>query len=1211
MHEKDILEWKEEDRMFLETHNFQVMLDQVRCKPYVTFVGVPGSGKTATARHIALKLQKEGYEILPITDTNKIEDYCNVSSPQVFVIDDVLGVYGLMQFELHTINKYSKRLTNPFNPKTKILMTCRQAVFSYKKLSDSVLMKKENIVFLHSEENELTDEDKRNLLAQFNLGRNFLTSDQLASSSNMFPLLCKLYSCKKELQSYGANFFRIPVYCIIKHMNSLKIHNEIHYAALVLLMANKNRLSKKILDNEDEETIEIRKNEESFEDMRRSILIKCEKPAAHSYELINALKEMKGTYTKKRGREFTFFHDSLFEIIAYHFGCKNQELILKYARSNYIANHIKVDKENSRKRKREIDCEEDKAREKNDESETSIDLHITLHKEHYEKLAERLFKDLQNGEFYDVFGNEALKSPSILQYFIAIMEKKSYEDLYNLLLSVGEKSSKTCNWEYEQKEKGANDKQYMNMRTRGHGCLMSEIKIDGQWRSIVRGISWVIFFGHHQLLQRFLHILQENEKIDDLFLYTFNERLQPYSNTDQDITEEDNSLNHSMVVRSFKNPEQASEDPTDIDIDRETEHSPNSDTSGDGYLYGLFHFDIDSEASSDIDSDTDDLYDETDSDTSVYPNDDPVVNEQCRLLCLGCHSGDLTTVQILLEHVDSHVLNNCFENSYHDEHALIIACEYGYLDIAMKLLEKGAMVNIKTVCERPLTAACENGDINIVRTLLSRGAKVNKANGLSYTPLQRACAGGHTMVVEELIKEGANVNLNVPLLDACSEGHLCIVRQLIKMKANVNCERFEKTPLLVACEEGNIDIVKELITAGADVNLKLNEKKTPLIAAIDGGYFNVLKTLLMSGAKIDHKDKATPTFPSFWDHLIVVKRLIEMESSFDINDTNETSIIAECYNGNVKKIIQYEADVNIKDKDKTPLLVACYKANKDLVKELIKMGASVNLGNDFISPLEVACYEGHLNIVKEFKEAFDSNKISNVEKAIIGACFFGHLSVVKELIAWHVEVNLKHEKETPLTTACYMGHLNIVNELIKAGADINLSGGNSTPYTAAFDGNHKGIVFELIKTGINVNQCHGNKTPLTTAYETKSWTVVRELIKAGANVNLSDGNKTPLTAACEMGNWMVVRAMIKDGARVNQSDGNKTPLTTACERGHMKVVHELIKAGANVNKSDGHKTPLTAAYENGNLNVINELEKANADVNQIKIHSKSTDIPQN
>lgn len=334
MHEKAILEWKEEDRMFLETHNFQVMLDQIRCKPYVTFVGVPGSGKTATARHIALKLQKKGYEILPITDTNKIEDYCNFSSPQVFVIDDVLGVFGLKQFELDTINKYSKRLTNPLNPKTKILMTCRQAVFSHKKLSDSVLMKKENIVFLHSEENALTDEDKRNLLAQFNLGRNFLTSDQLASSSNMFPLLCKLYSSKKELQSYGAKFFRIPVFCIIKGMDSLKIHNEIHYAALVLLMANKNRLSKKILDNEDEETIEIRKNEESFEEMRRSILIKCEKPAAHSYELINALKEMKGTYTKKRGREFTFFHDSLFEIIAYHFGCKNQELILKYARSN-------------------------------------------------------------------------------------------------------------------------------------------------------------------------------------------------------------------------------------------------------------------------------------------------------------------------------------------------------------------------------------------------------------------------------------------------------------------------------------------------------------------------------------------------------------------------------------------------------------------------------------------------------------------------------------------------------------------------------------------------------------------------------------------------------------------------------------------------------------------------------------------------------------
>lgn len=70
VYERDISKWIEEDNIFLETHNFPAMLNQVRKQPYVTFVGVPGSGKTATVRHIALILQKEGYEILPTVDKN-------------------------------------------------------------------------------------------------------------------------------------------------------------------------------------------------------------------------------------------------------------------------------------------------------------------------------------------------------------------------------------------------------------------------------------------------------------------------------------------------------------------------------------------------------------------------------------------------------------------------------------------------------------------------------------------------------------------------------------------------------------------------------------------------------------------------------------------------------------------------------------------------------------------------------------------------------------------------------------------------------------------------------------------------------------------------------------------------------------------------------------------------------------------------------------
>uniref|UniRef100_A0A8W8NWT2 Novel STAND NTPase 3 domain-containing protein n=1 Tax=Magallana gigas TaxID=29159 RepID=A0A8W8NWT2_MAGGI len=79
------------------------MFNKVVDKPYVTFVGVPGSGKSVTVRHIALKLQEEGYDILPIKDISDIENHCNPDIPQVFVIDDVVGVLGLDMSEFNKL----------------------------------------------------------------------------------------------------------------------------------------------------------------------------------------------------------------------------------------------------------------------------------------------------------------------------------------------------------------------------------------------------------------------------------------------------------------------------------------------------------------------------------------------------------------------------------------------------------------------------------------------------------------------------------------------------------------------------------------------------------------------------------------------------------------------------------------------------------------------------------------------------------------------------------------------------------------------------------------------------------------------------------------------------------------------------------------------------------------------------------------------------
>jgi hypothetical protein len=82
------------------------------------------------AHHIALKLLEEGYEVVPVDEIREIKAYCDPKNRQVFVIDDVVGVFGLKKTKLEVLIDYSKKITHPYMNMSRTLMTCREAVFN-------------------------------------------------------------------------------------------------------------------------------------------------------------------------------------------------------------------------------------------------------------------------------------------------------------------------------------------------------------------------------------------------------------------------------------------------------------------------------------------------------------------------------------------------------------------------------------------------------------------------------------------------------------------------------------------------------------------------------------------------------------------------------------------------------------------------------------------------------------------------------------------------------------------------------------------------------------------------------------------------------------------------------------------------------------------------------------------------------------------------
>ncbi|KAJ3655452.1 hypothetical protein Zmor_014583 [Zophobas morio] len=192
------------------------------------------------------------------------------------------------------------------------------------------------------------------------------------------------------------------------------------------------------------------------------------------------------------------------------------------------------------------------------------------------------------------------------------------------------------------------------------------------------------------------------------------------------------------------------------------------------------------------------------------------------------------------------------------ETPLYKACQYGYYEPVVYLVNHGANVNATTSNgSSPLHTACLHLHTNIVRLLLSSKAHINAVKKFNITPLHVACWNGHYDVVDLLLQKGANINAATsdgctPLYVASRNRHDTVVKLLLQKNVDINlAQEDDVTPLFIACQEGHKKNVDLLLEAGADVNLVTKSGESPLYAACQNGHEAVVKLLIKFGAKLN------------------------------------------------------------------------------------------------------------------------------------------------------------------------------------------------------------------------------------------------------------------------------------------------------------------------------------------------------------------------
>lgn len=169
---------------------------------------------------------------------------------------------------------------------------------------------------------------------------------------------------------------------------------------------------------------------------------------------------------------------------------------------------------------------------------------------------------------------------------------------------------------------------------------------------------------------------------------------------------------------------------------------------------------------------------------------------------------------------------------YNRKSPLMLAAEYGWIDIIDYLLLNDVDINLETSNgHTALMIAVINKQIDVIDILLqNKRCQINLQDHNGYTAIFFALEKGYLQILHKLIANGSNIwhlnKLEESLLYRAVFVHpaytdIDIINYLISLELDVNIQNiYGNTPLMWSAKCGNKEIVKILIENGADPTIK-------------------------------------------------------------------------------------------------------------------------------------------------------------------------------------------------------------------------------------------------------------------------------------------------------------------------------------------------------------------------------------------------------
>ncbi|XP_076083279.1 uncharacterized protein LOC143054234 [Mytilus galloprovincialis] len=856
---KQIEDWEKKDKMFVSTRASDYVMEQLQDNSCLTLTAPSGVGKSFIARHTALLLKKEGYNIIPVYSPTDIRDYYQPGKQTVFIVDDICGNFTANQQQIENWKQLLPVIKTIMADKCcKIIVSCRLQVYKDDKFNILSPFKSCECNLI-SDKLCLTSVEKTNI-AKIYIGTSMTDIDDSSSKCDFFPLLCSLYHEKEDVDV--KEYFKNPFDVYKRELDRLSEHgDEGNYKICSLALCV-------IFNNQLNETWFQGKMTDEQRQIIQDTCEACEFNSIPKTKLKKALDTLDGTFICKQNGIYRTLHDKLFDFLAHYFGQKMIECLIHHGDSDLVHERFIWQKSP-------------------DDKNSNIDFIIEIPDNYLESYLERFIKDWLAGKVSAVFSNNNIKVSSFRQQLIQYLQQLDKSQQVTLA------STKDTVVPKESCDSGNTPLVYTcytGYTDIVQWILHNDVDLDQCRDNGVTGLYMASQEGYTGIVKL---LLERNPNVDFCSKNGCSPLYMPSQN------------GHTDVVKLLleKNP--------NVDLCTNGGWSPLNTASSKG------HTDIVKlllEKNPDVDLCNNDgwspLYTASDEGhTDIVkllleknPDVDLCNKDGWSPLNTASAKGHTDIVKLLLEKNPN--VDLCNKDGWSP---LNTASAKGHTDIVQLLLEQNPNVDLcnKDGCS-PLFMASQNGHNDIVKLLLEKDSNVDLCTKDGSTPLIQSCWNNHTSIVQLLIKHEPNINAQASdggnalylsawngnteimqlLLENNADCNICIHNKqsitdllinhprrtlaeqkqasydfLTKHTLSVVTDYINKksvdyvfdvdagsSPLHLACFMGRIDVVRCLLNHNANINMTKEDGTTPLFYACEVGHEDIVCLLLDKGA---------------------------------------------------------------------------------------------------------------------------------------------------------------------------------------------------------------------------------------------------------------------------------------------------------------------------------------------------------------------------